>query len=174
MAEWIPPKIDYWDTPRPVGGEDLKRIEGNIAALESGEVMPKGVLLRAVPSDEVILEANTQRSARVSEGEKMVKGFAIKYPGTYRLKCEVRGDRDYDGERIGRIALGVALGFPDSSGVSITTTKWRSKNLGFNIYGYGGAVWVYLQADRATVHIRNVKICGTLTMAEPEYAVLQD
>src|SRR5690554_6354266 len=30
MADWIPPKIDYCDTPRPVGQDDYKRIEGNI------------------------------------------------------------------------------------------------------------------------------------------------
>lgn len=34
MAEWIPPKIDYWNTPRPVGGEDFKRIEGNAEYLK--------------------------------------------------------------------------------------------------------------------------------------------
>ena len=34
MAEWIPPKIDYWNTPRPVGGEDYKRIEGNTQYLK--------------------------------------------------------------------------------------------------------------------------------------------
>lgn len=34
MAEWVPPKINYWDTPRPVGGEDFKRIEGNTQYLK--------------------------------------------------------------------------------------------------------------------------------------------
>lgn len=47
MAEWVPPKIDYWDTPRPVGGEDFKRIEGNIDELATHRLMGKKIVLIA-------------------------------------------------------------------------------------------------------------------------------
>src|SRR5690554_3624629 len=89
MPEWIPPKTN-WQAGDIPGASDFNRVESNIAALESGEVMPRGVLLRVVPSDAVILEANTQRKVSGVNEPVPVKEFALKYPGTYRFKCELR------------------------------------------------------------------------------------
>lgn len=169
---WIPPKTN-WSVEDVPGLGDFERIEGNIAALESGEAMPKGVLLRAVPSDEVILEANTQRDAHITEGTKLVKEFVLKYPGIYRFKCEVRQSISPGEPTAGSVTVSVSGG--SGGKIDISSFNWQPKNLEIITGLYGSVVRVSIRADNIYyVHIRNARICGTLTMAEPEYAVLRD
>lgn len=169
---WVPPKTN-WSVEDVPGVGDFERIEGNIAALESGEVIPKGVLIRAVPSDEVILEANTQRDVHVTEGTKLVKEFVLKYPGIYRFKCEVRQSIDL-GDTAGSVTVSVSGGSGGRIDIS-SAYNWQPKNLEIITGLYGSVVRVSIRSDYTPyVYIRNVKICGTLTMAEPEYAVLRN
>ena len=165
---WQTPKTN-WQVEDVPGVGDFNRIEGNIAALESGEVMPRGVLLRVVPSDEVILESNTRRGVYVDDGNRLVKEFALKYPGIYRFKCEVRNDASTTGS----VTVSVSGGSDDSVNITIDD-YWQPINFEISTGLYGSVVRVSLRSYGRYTDIRNVKICGTLTMAEPEYAVLRN
>ena len=83
MAKWIPPKIDYWDTPRPIGGEDLKRIEGNIQWL--GEHS----LLWYEPSSDVVVQSLSEKGV-ASQDFSVLKTFQLIHPGRYRVSLEAR------------------------------------------------------------------------------------
>ena len=78
MAEWISPKIDYWNTPRPVGGEDFKRIEGNTQYLKE-------------QTDE--LQGEVVKRARIITGQYTGNGHPIRHinvgfaPKYVKIKC---------------------------------------------------------------------------------------
>ena len=90
----------------------------------------------------------------------------LKYPGIYRFKCEVRGGAS------GYVFVSVGGG--KGGNVSISTNDWQPINFEISTGLYGSVVRVKLKATSSYVYIRNVKICGTITMAEPGYAVLQN
>ena len=118
----------------------------------------------------VILAANTERRAWDNEGNKLVKEFVLKYPGIYRFKFEVRS---YSSSDTGSAT--VSVNGERVHTISISTYDWKAKSLEISTGLYGSVVRVRLEATSSYVYIRNVKICGTITMAEPPgYAVLQN
>lgn len=95
MAEWVPPKIDYWDTPQPVGGEDYKRIEGNLQYLKDFSSP-----LPAIPGNDYVLSAPTARRVGSSYSPAgVVKEFLLPRWGEYLLSYRVVTSLQDPGDR---------------------------------------------------------------------------
>lgn len=157
MAEWVPPKINYWDTPRPVGGEDYKRIEGNLQYLKDH------CLFWYEPSDEILLESLSQKTVS-SESYATMKTFRLAYPGRYKIAFEAR-----------RAAEQVLYNFDYASiqvwgqSTGTLTTAWKPFTFThlvptvyttFNIQGRGRQYSAGGLLPLA-VYIRNVRIYGS-------------
>lgn len=189
MADWTTPKVDYWDTPRPVGGEDYKRIEGNTAylktqtdGLKNGSIKAGDAKLingltiyaRIVPSDTVILSAPTERRSQ-GQRETGVKRFRLKYPGVYRVKAQMHGGISTD-TAYARLYLGNDLDlFVGDMRANSSTYVPVSRDIRVPDWGSTLTIGLYNSNDARNAYIRNVQVCGTLSTAEPANpAVLQD
>lgn len=163
MAEWIPPKIDYWDTPRPVGGEDYKRIEGNIQYLyclsHTGWVEP---------SDTVILQSTTTKQPTGSTLQ-VVKRFLIVNPGRYRIKVEGRVWGGPGSADLIRVAGHVFTNWSDTFSTKVFDTP-PIPGLSYIDIEAANSIGTYSYYSA----VRKVQICGTLTLNRPEAGVIID
>ena len=167
MAEWIPPKIDYWDTPRPIGGGDLKRIEGNIKYLS--DLLYTGWV---EPSDTVIMQSTTTKEPTGSVSQ-VVKRFLVVNPGRYRIKVEGKVWGGPGSANLIQVVIG---------GISYVFTGW-TENYTTKVYDtppIPGMSYIDIEAmnDLGTYNyysaVRKVQICGRLTLNRPEAAVIID
>lgn len=188
MAEWIPPKIDYWDTPRPVGGEDFKRIEGNTAyikeqidGLKSGSIKAGdasklgGVVADAFdifyePSNDVILNMPTYDYIHGAY-QKLTKRFQVAHTGQYKIVAQIRA-----GGPTGDVL--VTIQTSPSNVVAqfdsiIRDDAWRTYELIFQgISGQEYLMYLKKTTQAGTLYIQNVKLCGRPRTARPVFKII--
>lgn len=190
MADWQTPKTDWrgaatgddvYDVP---GSADFNRIESNteyLKGLEDGSVMAGNAAklggqlpsfyatnYRIVPSDTVILSLPTARQASY-DNRVLIKEFRLKYPGIYRFKCEMRV-----GETEGKYQGYCQISTPYGTAWTLskyTAGRYDLLTVDFGLPGTDGTIKVYAYATNS-VSVRNVQICGTLTLAIPNNAVI--
>lgn len=158
MAAWVPPKIDYWDTPRPVGGEDYKRIEGNTQWLRECS------LLWHEPSSDVVIQSLSEKSV-AALNYSILKSFRLVHPGRYRVAFEARRV----GAEIIVNVLYARLRVGDQVINLAQRTNWTPFTVDvvlglydvLTIEGEGAALYPPAgQAQPLPVYIRNVQVFG--------------
>lgn len=168
---WQTPKIN-WQTGDIPGANDFNRIEGNIKHLS--DLLYSGWV---EPSDNVLFSADTERVVETA-GWKVVKSFRVYNPGRYRIKLEAAvggGPAPY-----ARTLIRVA-------GVGITGLNDSYKSLTIDTSEFSvGPRYITVEAAASIAdgtsseiynyfpRVRNVRVCGTLTLNRPIEGVVLD
>lgn len=198
---WQNPKTD-WETGDVPGAGDFNRTEGNTQFLKEyieGNTQYLNNYIEAntqylnnrieantqylkdyiekdglfiLPSETVILQANTERSRHVTEEAKIVKKFWVKFAGIYRVYFEIFSD--YDMTPCVVSSAFFSINVPNEN-------SWRTYN--FDVFLPPGLLEIVLSGrydeewgSGPTTRIRNVRLKGTLMTRSdvPSNAVLQD
>lgn len=188
IVEWDPPKIEYWNEPRSVGGKDFKRIEGNTeylktqtdglksGAVKAGDANKLGDYAGGVnghypiwhePSDTVLVSSTTQRGVNKGDGWKLVKQFWIPHPGRYQVMLEARTSINDKTEIRSNY-------FPN---IVIRSTSWIEFIATTDAVPPGATLTIEIRITGDSTfpvgYIRNVRIAGSPTQMS-NAAVLQD
>lgn len=188
MANWTTPKVDYWDTPRPVGGEDFKRIEGNTQYLkEQTDGLKNGsitagkatnatnannadtvdgyhaseIWARVTPSNTTIL-SSTSHSWAPTTAYELAKQFQVRYPGRYRISFDV----------IGEAKVKVTLD-DQTQGIEMDPAP-STVILDLPHVSWGGIITIYIarkDSSRSTA-VYNCYLKGTIATSRPSNSVL--
>jgi len=166
----IEPKINWVAGDIP-GASDFNRIEGNIQHLY--HLSHTGWM---EPSDDVLFSADTERTIETT-GWQVVKSFRIYNPGGYRIKLEAKvwGGPSPHRRTLVRVAGVGITGLDDSyksiiHDISAFTIGPRYINIEANASLADGYSEIYNYYSA----IRNVRVCGTLTLNRPIEGVVLD
>ena len=167
---WQTPKIN-WQTGDIPGANDFNRSEGNIQHL--------AYLLHAgwmEPSDDVLFSADTERMVETA-GWQVVKSFRIYNPGRYRIKLEaavVGGPAPYARNLI-RVAGVVITGLTHSyKSITIDTSEFAIGPRYITVEGTAVIPDGYSEIYGYHPKVRNVRVCGRLTLNRPVEEVVLD
>ena len=152
---WQTPKTN-WDSLYIPGAGDFNRIEGNTQFLK--EYIEKDGLF-ILPSETVILQANTERSRHVTEEAKIVKKFWVKFAGIYKVYFEIFSGSDMTPCIVSSAFFSINVPSANS---------WRTYNL--DVFIPPGPLEIVLSGrydeewgSGPMTRIRNVRLKGTLS-----------
>lgn len=167
---WQIPKIN-WQTGDIPGANDFNRIEGNIQHL--------AYLLHAgwmEPSNDVLFSAVTERVVRTA-GWQVVKSFRVYNPGRYRIKLEAAvggGPAPYARTLIRVAGVGIT-GLTDSyKSITIDTPEYTMGPRYITVEAAAILADGYSEIYSYYPRVRNVRVCGRLTLNRPVEEVVLD